>query len=114
MEKAGAACELPAASGTGTKGKTGSIQVQNSLFTDGDKHDSIIKTPCFRFGEVGQDCPKNSPGRNGRSTGGGDGRDSGSPRASKDRLTLKHKKHYCALHKDTPGKLCQSWSSTAL
>ena len=32
----------------------------------------------------------------------------------KDRIPPKHKKFHCALHKDTPGKWCHTWSCTAL
>ena len=113
LEKAGASWELLAASGTGTKSKTGSLQVHHTFFTESEEAGSSkLSKPCFKCGEAGhwkKECTKNSPGRGPKQTGGGK-----EAKTQKNRPILKHKKHHCALHKNSPGKMCSSWSCTAL
>ena len=75
LEKAGASWELLAASGTGTKSKTGSLQVHHTFFTESEEAGSSkLSKPCFKCGEAGhwkKECTKNSPGRGPKQTGGG-------------------------------------------
>ena len=114
LEEAGNSWELMAASGTGSKGKAGT-QVHHSFFSEED-HASVEKSdkPCFKCGQTGhwkRDCPKGSPGRQSKSTGGGK---VPGKQQQKDRPAPKHKKFHCALHKDSPGKGCSTWSCTGL
>ena len=115
LEEAGNSWELLAASGTGAKTKGGVTQVHHSFYNDGDDADSSKEgKPCFKCGESGhwkRDCPKASPNRGGKSTGGGKVVQA---KNSKDRPVLKHKKFHCAFHKGAPGKNCSTWSCAAI
>ena len=117
LAEAGDSWELMAASGTGTKGKSGSTQVQHSFFGESETVDSKQDKPCFKCGEKGhwkRDCTKGSPkGGNGgnRSTGGGK---AVNIKQQKDRQAPRNKKYHCAFHKGLPGRNCSSWSCAAL
>ena len=115
LEEAGNSWELLAASGTGMKSKGGVTQVHHSFYNDGEETDSSKDSkPCFKCGESGhwkRDCPKTSPGRNGKSTGGGK---HAQTKVVKDRPALKYKKFYCAFHKGASGRACSTWSCAAM
>ena len=116
LEKAGASWELLAASGTGSKVKSSGAQVHHSFYAEEENADATnSQKPCFKCGDLGhwkRNCPKNTPNRSGKHTGGG--KDNKSQKDQKTRDPPKHRKHHCALHKDAPGKWCSSWSCTAL
>ena len=118
LKEAGESWDLMAASGTGTKGKSGATQVHHTFFGDTEDTDvSKQDKPCFKCGEKGhwkRDCKKGSPkNSNGgyKQTGGGK---SLGARGQKDRAPPRNKKYHCAFHKGLPGRACSSWSCAAL
>ena len=100
LSKAAASWELLAAAGTGVKGKSGSMQVQEKNSTIRDK-----KT-CYKCGKEGhmkRDCKQ----KDSKVTGGGQ---AGSNSGRKPRNPPIHKKHHCAFHKGAPDRFCYTWS----
>ena len=89
--------------------------MHHSFFNDGENLESEKSSkPCFKCGKTGhwkRECTNNSPGRSPKPTGGGKSTPS---KPSKDREAPKNKRFHCALHKDSPGKACSSWSCVAL
>ena len=112
LEKVGTSWEMLAASGTGVKGKTG-VQVHHTFYGEED-FDSGSKTDraCYKCGKTGhlkKDCTQKADRK---STGGG--KTPQSNVARKPRLPLKHKKFYCAFHKDAAGRNCVTWSCPSM
>ena len=115
LEKAGNSWELLAAAGTGSKPKGSNGQVHHSFYGEQEVDSSKTGKPCYKCGEHGhwkRKCTKGSPGRQTKTNASGE--EASSQRSQKERPVLKHKRHHCALHKDTPGKNCSSWSCVGL
>ena len=107
LEKAGNSWELLAASGTGTKTKSGAAQVHYSFYAEEENNTEVVdgRRPCFKCGEEGhwrKNCPKNTPSRSGNQTGGGK-----DARVQRDRVPTKHKKVSLRVTQRRPGQVLQ-------
>ena len=112
LNEAGSSWELLAASGTGIKGKTGTVQVHHTFYGE-DGEDSVKgDRKCFKCGKerhVKRDCTATDTKANGGGT-----KNSPNPNVRKPRAPPKYRKHLCAFHKDAPNRYCSTWSCPSL
>ena len=118
LEEAGSSWELLAASGTGTKGKSGGVQVHHTFFGDEELETGQNARKCYKCdqeGHIKQNFSNKAINVNVGGAQSGKGKsNASSQQLKKERGPLKCKKFHCAYHRDIPGRYCSTWSCPSL